>query len=169
MRLISRGADGPRGKFNSMCGLSAMMCVFLGPDGAARVCNSYFNISLHPPSSFPYSLHHSLLRHLPSFSRSPAASRFSFSCFLFAKSLTTENTDYVCVKCTQDFMCSIGTHLSNMRSFNLVKCHRCNTLTGGGKCWKNSCVSHRHSKSDQKSTLVCAGFHCCLCHIIGLS
>lgn len=26
--LISRGADGPRGKFNSMCGLSAMMCVF---------------------------------------------------------------------------------------------------------------------------------------------
>lgn len=27
-RLISRGADGPRGKFNSMCGLSAMMCVF---------------------------------------------------------------------------------------------------------------------------------------------
>lgn len=28
MRLISRGADGPRGKFNSMCGLFAMMCVF---------------------------------------------------------------------------------------------------------------------------------------------
>lgn len=26
--LISRGADGPRGKFNSMRGLSAMMCVF---------------------------------------------------------------------------------------------------------------------------------------------
>lgn len=86
--LISRGADGPRGKFNSMCGLSAMMCVFSVQMVQLGFVIHILTFHFTPPRT----LHHSLLRHPPSFSRSLAASRLSFSRFLFAKSLTTECT-----------------------------------------------------------------------------
>lgn len=126
MRLISRGADGSRSKSNSVCRLSAMMCVFLVQ---MVLLGFVIHISTfyppHPPTA-PFSLLSSPLLSTPPI---PSLRPLSFTLFAFSiffspqKVLTSDQTCVDVVKYQQS-------HLSNTWSCDLVKCHQRHMLTG---------------------------------------